>query len=185
MTGVIPVAVVSLMISGCARVPNGATFEVTHGPMPLGLLLSDQKLMLPWVPLSSSAKYEWCFANLGFSSSSAQVFLEIVNRKPFDPRNAGGAVELVLADSDGGIVYQSKGELRDSDNGNGASNHWVSEYFHYSSGPSTDLKSAYFGSPQLRTNISRFGRYCAAMNVAASGNGTEAHARLVLQSGWK
>src|SRR5580658_1862654 len=118
--GLIRIAVILLTVTGCAKVPDGAKFEVT-GLVPL---LTDQKLTLPWIPLSSTGQYKWCFANLGFSGSRAQVLLEIVNSQPFDPRNAGGIVGLSIADSKGTVVYSSVGPLRDSENVTGQSNRW-------------------------------------------------------------
>jgi hypothetical protein len=178
-------SVVFLVIAGCEKVPDGARFELTRGPMPLGIFLTDQKLILPWIPLSSTGRYEWCFANLGFSGSSAQVLLEIVSSKAFDPRNAGGTVTLSVADSKGNAVYQSQGELRDSEDVTGLSNRWVSEYFHFSSGPGTDLRATYFGNPAIRASVSRFGRYCTVLKISEASTLPDAQARLVLQSGWK
>jgi hypothetical protein len=174
-----------LTISGCAKVPEGANFEVTRGPMPLGIFLTNQKLMLPWIALSSLKQSEWCFANVGFSGSSAQVLLEIDSAKPFDPRNAGGAVALNISNSKGEVVYQSRGELRDSDTPDPLSNRWVSEYFHYSSGPSDDLRSTYFGNPEIRASIHKFGKYCVLLKVTETSSLADAKARLVLHSGWK
>src|SRR5579863_1639644 len=67
--GLIRIAVILLTVTGCAKVPAGAKFEVTRGPLPLGFFLTDQKLTLPWIPLSSTGQYKWCFANLSFSGS--------------------------------------------------------------------------------------------------------------------
>jgi hypothetical protein len=153
--------------------------------MPLGIFLTDQKLTLPWIPLSSIGKYEWCFANLSFSGSSAQALLEIVSSKPFDPRSAGGTVALGITDSMGKIVYRSEGPLRDSENTTQLGNRWVSEYFHYSSGPATDLRSAYWGIPDFRASISSFGRYCVVLRISKTSIAADAQTRLVLQSGWK
>ena len=174
-----------LLVAGCAKIPDEGKFEQTRGPMPLGIFLTDQKLTLPWIPLSSTGNYEWCFANLSFSGSSAQVLLEIVSGKPFDPRNVGGAVTLGIADSHGRVVYESEGRLRDSENMTGQHDRWVSEYFHYSSGPATDLKSAYLGNPEIRASIGSFGRYCAVLKISEVSTVADAQARLVLQSGWK
>jgi hypothetical protein len=179
--GLIRIAVILLTVTGCAKVPDGAKFEVT-GLVPL---LTDQKLTLPWIPLSSTGQYKWCFANLGFSGSRAQVLLEIVNSQPFDPRNAGGIVGLSIADSKGTVVYSSVGPLRDSENVTGQSNRWVSEYFRYSSGPATDLRSAYNGFPELDVSISSFGSYCAELQISGASTLADAKARLFLQSGWK
>ena len=181
-------AVIMLMLAGCAKVPQGAEFEVTRGPFPQGLFfffLTDQKLTLPWVPLSTTGQYKWCFANLGFSGSRAQVLLDIVGSQRFDPRNAGGFATVRIADSKGTVIYQAKGPLQDSESVTGQSNRWVSEYFHYSSGPATDLRSAYMGSPELNATISSFGSYCAELEISDVSTLPDAKARLFLQSGWK
>jgi hypothetical protein len=174
--------------AGCAKVPDGAKFEVTRGPFPHGLIfffLTDQKLTLPWVPLSANGQYKWCFANLGFSGSHAQVLLEIVGTQPFDPRNAGGIVGLSIADSEGKVIYRSEGPLHDSENVTGQGNRWVSEYFHYSNGPATDLKSAYMGSSELYASVSSFGSYCTELSITGTSALADSKARVFLQSGWK
>jgi len=111
--------------------------------------------------------------------------MEIVGGQPFDPRNAGGIAALSIVDWKGKLVYQSEGPLRDSENETGHSNKWVSEYFHYSSGPATDLRSAYMGSPEIYASISSFGDYCAELKISEASTLPESKARLFLQSGWK
>jgi hypothetical protein len=66
----------------------------------------------------------------------------------------------------GKIVYRSEGPLRDSENTTRLGNRWVSEYFHYSSGPATDLRSAYWGNPDIRASIGSFGRYCVVLKIS-------------------
>jgi hypothetical protein len=135
--------------------------------------------------MSSTGQYKWCFANLGFSGSQAQVLLEIVGSQPFDPRNASGIVGLSIANSKSKMVYQTEGPLRDSDNMNVQSNRWVSEYFHYSSAPATDIRSAYMGSPKLYAEVGSFGSYCAELRISGASTLADAKARLFLQSAWK
>jgi hypothetical protein len=182
--GLIPLAVVLLAVAGCAKVPDGSHFEVTRGQLLPGFFLTDQKLTLPWVALSATGQYKWCLANLGFYDSRAQVLLEFVGSQSFDPRNAGGIAALSIADSKGKVIYRSEGPLRDSENVTGQSNRWVSEYFHYSSGPATDLRSAYMGSPKLYASISSFGSYCVKLEISGASTLADAKARLLLQSGW-
>jgi hypothetical protein len=176
------VCAVVIVAAGCARVPSGAHFQRTGG-----FFLSAQKLALPWVPLSSVGDYRWCFGNLSFSASSAQVLLEVVGSKAFDPRNAGGSAAVTITDSSGRLEYQAEGALRDADCCDvPGRNRWVSEYFHYSSGPATDAKSAYFGSPEIRSKIGGFNSYCVALRITqASTEVTGGQARVALQSGWK
>lgn len=185
--GAIACCAALMLAAGCERVPSGAHFERTRAPMPFGIFLSDQRLTFPWVPLSSTGNYRWCFANLGFSGSSAQVFLEVLSGQPFDPRNVGGAARVRITDSASRVAYQAVGPLRDTDHLDvRGRNRWVSEYFHYSSGPPRDKKSAYFGEPEFRAKIGGFGSYCVALSISqASPNVQDTQTRVVLQSGWK
>ena len=183
----VSVWVLVVIVGGCARVPSGGHFERTRAPMPWGIALSDQKLTLPWVPLSSAGEYKWCFANLGFTGSSAQVLLEVAGSKPFDPRNAGGTATMTITNSAGQVDYQTTGTLRDTDCCDlPGLNRWVSEYFHYSAGPAIDTTAAYFGKPEIRAKVRRFGSYCVALKISkGSTEVKDGQVRIILQSGWK
>ena len=83
------------------------------------------------------------------------------------------------------MIYRSEGPLHDSENVTGQGNRWVSEYFHYSNGPATDLKSAYMGFPELYAGVSSFGSYCTELSITGASALAEPKARVFLQSGWK
>jgi hypothetical protein len=176
-----------MLATACERVPSGAHFERIREPMPWGIFLSEQKLTFPWVPLSAAGQYRWCFENLSFTGSSAQVLLQVVSGKPFDPRKVGGTASLRITNSAGRVGYQAEGALRDTDCCDvPGRNRWVSEYFRYSSGPARDVESAYFGEPELEVKVGSFGSYCAALAISqANPNVGDTKARVVLQSGWK
>jgi hypothetical protein len=172
-----------MLAGGCAKVPPGAHFE----RRPPWSILTDQKLTLPWVPLSSTGRYRWCFANLGFSGSRAQVLLEVAGSKPFDPRNVGGSVTVTIINSAGRVDYQAAGVLRDAECCDVPRlNRWVSEYFHYSPGPASDTKSTYFGKPEIYVGVRTFGSYCAELQISESSTEVaDGQARVILQSSWK
>ena len=178
-------ALASLLLVSCDRVPEGGRFERTRAPMPLGLFLSDQRLELPWTPLSFAGKHSWCFANLSFSGSQAWVVLEVSARTPFDPRHVGGQASVEVTDSSGRVAFHASGELKDPCCG-ASSGTWASQYFHYSKSPDRDSKVFYEREPGMKAKIGSFGEYCVALNVSAPPTTTEsANARVVMISGWK
>src|SRR5258708_192591 len=148
----------AVFLAACARVPDGAEFHQD------GFILTDEKLELPLVDFSAPVN-KWCFSNLRFTGSEAQVLLEISAQAPFDPRTPGGAASLEIRDSSGNVVFQVGGQLREPccDRSVGQGNRWESTYYGTSYGPKEDTKTAFFAMPALKANIGHYGEYCVTL----------------------
>jgi hypothetical protein len=169
---------------GCAHVPEGAVFERRPMPFPYGLILSDQRLELPWVPVTAPENYSWCFSNLSFSGSSASVALEFDANTPFEPRHLGGVVALDIVDSSKTTIYHVVGTIEDPrtySDGPG----WKSQYFQYSHSPANDMKVLYFPRSNVDAKIASSGEYCASLRVIEAPHIDRGRVRLVMASSWK
>ena len=175
------VLLIPLFLAGCRNVPAGAVFDKQ------GWILTEEKLELPWVPITPST-HRWCFSRLGFTASSAQVLLEVQAESPFDPREVGGAVSLQVTNPANRPVYQVEGPLEDPccEAQDSKREMWISQYYHTSYGPAEAKETFFQNSAALRAPIFGLGRYCVSLGIAKSPELlVQPQARVILQSGWK
>jgi hypothetical protein len=167
-----------LCLVGCANVPDGASLE-QHG-----FILSDQRLELPWMPVTAPESHSWCFSNLHFSGSRAMVALEFGARTPFEPRHLGGSIALDIVDPSKATIYHVAGMLEDPrsySDGPG----WKSQYFQYSHSPVNDVKVFYFPRSDADAKIGGAGEYCVSLRVVEASRIDQGRVRVVMASSWK